>query len=148
MFFHSAIVVFLSVHSLTGAFSCCNFYVYVVIFFLRNCHLHFIHARLLRVLNKVWVWVWESCHFKCAGVLLNYIVTLVRLSLVTTKGYLLTYLAHNNTKLNYNIQSNQSWLIAGRKTNAPGAQTTLSDREQKHLAASVEWEYLSRVNDD
>ena len=31
-FFHTAIFVFLSVHSLTGAFSCCNFYVYVVFF--------------------------------------------------------------------------------------------------------------------
>ena len=42
-FFHSVILVFLSVHLLTGAFLCCNF------LFLRNCHLHFIHARLLRV---------------------------------------------------------------------------------------------------
>ena len=31
-------------------------------------------------------------NFICAAVLLNYIVTLVRLSLVTNKGYLLTYL--------------------------------------------------------
>ena len=30
--------------------------------------------------------------FNCAAVLLNYIVTPVRLSLVTNKGYLLTYL--------------------------------------------------------
>jgi len=32
-FLHSVILVFLSVHLLIGAFSCCNFYVYVVIFF-------------------------------------------------------------------------------------------------------------------
>ena len=31
-FFHSVILVFLSVHLLTGAFLCCNFYVCVVIF--------------------------------------------------------------------------------------------------------------------
>ena len=34
----------------------------------------------------------QCCNFNCAAVLLNYIVTLVRLSLVTNKGYLLTYL--------------------------------------------------------
>jgi len=34
----------------------------------------------------------KCCNFNCVAVLLNYIVTLVRLSLVTNKGYLLTYL--------------------------------------------------------
>ena len=60
-FFHSAILVFLSVHLLTGAFSCCNFYVYVVIFFsfvIVICIL-FMHVCCV-LLNKVWVWVWVS----------------------------------------------------------------------------------------
>ena len=52
-FFHSVILVFLSVHLLTGAFSCCNFLCICCNFlFLRNCHLHFIHARLLRVFKQ------------------------------------------------------------------------------------------------
>ena len=56
MFFHSVILVFLSVHLLTGAFSCCNFYVYVVIFFsfvIVICIL-FMHVCCV-FLNKAWV---------------------------------------------------------------------------------------------
>ena len=41
----------------------------------------------------------KCCNFNCVAVLLNYIVTLVRLSLVTNKGYVLTYLLIEPTAL-------------------------------------------------
>ena len=44
------------------------------------------------VISFFFKFVYVMVQFHCAVVLLNYIVTLVRLSLVTNKGYLLTYL--------------------------------------------------------
>ena len=65
-----------------------------------NFYCYFIHVYVFTVISMICgicsgviSFIMCTCNFNCAVVLLNYIVTLVRLSLVTNNlGYLLTYL--------------------------------------------------------